>query len=481
MPLGPFKDFDACVRTQISKGKSKESAQKICGALQKKIEGKEDTEVPERRFNIPFHDVEMTRDKVSEYGLDFDAINKQNLKLIEGELMLLNEPCVPMQVGQDESDSTCFIFTENAAKKALETIKNKPIHVTADMDGHFMIDPISGERKYISVGTHLGAKIDDSDHGKVVKILGGLWEEDYPNEVKEISERIEELGMSFELIPNSESFEEIDENTVKVNEFEYKGSAILNKADAAFPQTSLLVAQKGNGKKKEESNDINDVKSELNLVKDTINLTRTHLTKKIDEMFSQVKKNTETLNNNKKGGNQLMAGEVKTYTQEEVDQMLSTAKKEAKEVSDATLEAFKKDSETGKILEEKESKLAELQGKVDSVTKEKDEALKKVAEAQTSEKLKDAEIKAQVWFEKNKEKMTIEENDEKAAKEILGARIKMELNQASKEDHDRILSAFMKESTDLIGGDGSGSGTEKKLTEEELAKKYDIKLTSVSK
>ena len=39
MPIGPYKDFAACVAAQQRKGKSKESAQKICGALKKKIEG----------------------------------------------------------------------------------------------------------------------------------------------------------------------------------------------------------------------------------------------------------------------------------------------------------------------------------------------------------------------------------------------------------------------------------------------------------
>ena len=34
-----FKNFDACLAAQKKKGKSDESARKICGALQKKAEG----------------------------------------------------------------------------------------------------------------------------------------------------------------------------------------------------------------------------------------------------------------------------------------------------------------------------------------------------------------------------------------------------------------------------------------------------------
>ena len=35
MPIGPYKDFQACVSAQVSKGKDSESAKKICGALEK--------------------------------------------------------------------------------------------------------------------------------------------------------------------------------------------------------------------------------------------------------------------------------------------------------------------------------------------------------------------------------------------------------------------------------------------------------------
>jgi len=40
MPFAGYENFDACTAHQMKKGKSKESANKICGALQSKIEGK---------------------------------------------------------------------------------------------------------------------------------------------------------------------------------------------------------------------------------------------------------------------------------------------------------------------------------------------------------------------------------------------------------------------------------------------------------
>ena len=39
MPLGPYEDFGQCVQAQKLKGKSDESARKICGAMQAEIEG----------------------------------------------------------------------------------------------------------------------------------------------------------------------------------------------------------------------------------------------------------------------------------------------------------------------------------------------------------------------------------------------------------------------------------------------------------
>ena len=34
MPLGPYDNWDGCVKAQIKKGHSKESAERICGHLE---------------------------------------------------------------------------------------------------------------------------------------------------------------------------------------------------------------------------------------------------------------------------------------------------------------------------------------------------------------------------------------------------------------------------------------------------------------
>jgi hypothetical protein len=40
MPFAGFKDFEACVVAQMRKGFSRERAEKICGKIKHKVEGK---------------------------------------------------------------------------------------------------------------------------------------------------------------------------------------------------------------------------------------------------------------------------------------------------------------------------------------------------------------------------------------------------------------------------------------------------------
>ena len=50
MPFSGYKNFQACVTAQKKKGKSDESARKICGYLQKKAEGL-NRELTEEEYN----------------------------------------------------------------------------------------------------------------------------------------------------------------------------------------------------------------------------------------------------------------------------------------------------------------------------------------------------------------------------------------------------------------------------------------------
>ena len=39
MPVGPYKTFKECVEAQMKKGRDKKTAQKICGAMEKRSQG----------------------------------------------------------------------------------------------------------------------------------------------------------------------------------------------------------------------------------------------------------------------------------------------------------------------------------------------------------------------------------------------------------------------------------------------------------
>ena len=53
MPLGPYKDFTACLIAQRNKGHSSESAHKICGALEQKVGSQEQRSASNDSMSFP--------------------------------------------------------------------------------------------------------------------------------------------------------------------------------------------------------------------------------------------------------------------------------------------------------------------------------------------------------------------------------------------------------------------------------------------
>lgn len=191
---------------------------------------------------------ELTEKDIKAYGLDPSLLDKPNFKVIEGDLCLIDTEFAPQTEGMNGYKK--FFITEGAVKKALPGLSNTPIHITGtDFKGHSIVDPDTGEKKYISIGTYLGGKIIKDGDDKICRVLGGLWEENYGKEVKAISENKDKLGQSLEILPNLKTLEEIDNETATIHNFDFKGGCILQKDLAAFPQTQLLVAQKADVKK----------------------------------------------------------------------------------------------------------------------------------------------------------------------------------------------------------------------------------------
>ena len=191
---------------------------------------------------------ELTKKDIESYDLDPTLLQRPNLKVIEGDLCLIDTEFTPETVGMGSYKR--FFITEEAVKNALPSLSNTPIHITGtDFKGHSVVDPDTGEKKFISIGSYLGGKIVKDGDDRICRVLGGIWEENHPKEAKAISENKDKLGQSFEIAPNLESLEEIDEETATIHDFLFKGGAILQKNLAAFPQTQLLIAQKAEDKK----------------------------------------------------------------------------------------------------------------------------------------------------------------------------------------------------------------------------------------
>jgi len=125
-------------------------------------------------------------------------------------------------------------------KQALATLITKPIHVTPGFDGHF-----TAGKDPVAIGVFLGgAGIDNDDGSITLRAVGTLWDNDFPDIVKDIQEKQADLGASYEIAYLAASANRIGGSVVEIGEYEFSGGAILLKSMAAHPETALLMANK---------------------------------------------------------------------------------------------------------------------------------------------------------------------------------------------------------------------------------------------
>ena len=356
---------------------------------------------------------EVTDEIAKEYGVNLSELNKSNLKLIEGVLMFTDEPCQPTKLGSKDDGIDTFIFDSEKIKESIGTIKNKPIHAKVTLDGHFDIDK-SGEKRYTPIGVFLGSKIIDSE----VRILGGLWEDDFPNLINEISTSKSDLGMSFEISVNEMLNVVEDSGIAVVGSHTHKGGCILWKDSAAFSDTCLLIAQKGGAKASNIGESIKDS-------------TNTHL----------------------KGGN----ATLETFTQEQVDALVKQA------VEKATTEFHTKLKE-GELIGAKEKEITDLKAKLDlSATDNK--KLKEDNEKQAKDIAgATAKSAATEWWNANGKFYPKDKKDV-----IIAARTAIELGDTTADQIDTLVNLKI---TSLVVGSGAGGEVDK----DALAKRHGIKV-----
>ncbi|MFA5036679.1 MAG: hypothetical protein WC479_05835 [Candidatus Izemoplasmatales bacterium] len=335
---------------------------------------------------------EVTSDIVSDYGLKLEDIDQNGYHLIEFDLMLLDEPCHPMVEGDLDGKVMTFVFESAKATEMLASLKNKPIHINKNLDGHYDLTDTNAKQPMV-VGSLLGGRITTNDEGhKVVRCLGGLFDKSFPHEVETIKAEKNTLGASFELNPKEMEIDD-DSFSAKVKSWVYSGAAILKKHLAAFPQTSLLFAQ---GAKVSPAE-----------------------------------------------GSKIMD---KIYTQEDLDTAKATVKKEIEDSLTAS---------QATALKAKEEEITTLKAQLtakDQAIADKDQALVSVTNKvnEISAKMQETEISAQLnaWWEANKTFY-----DEKSKDVLLSARRALLKKEATTEQIDSLITARKSESKpkDLLG------------------------------
>tara|TARA_Y100000310_G_scaffold285517_1_gene309039 strand:+ start:1604 stop:2848 length:1245 start_codon:yes stop_codon:yes gene_type:complete len=99
MPVGPYPTFDACVIDQVKKGSTKLAAQKICGEIEKKSQGRETMKKQILNFVVP---IENSYSRDDEFLIKGTAINSTTTR-------------------------NGVKYTSEELSKSANTLKNKPI------------------------------------------------------------------------------------------------------------------------------------------------------------------------------------------------------------------------------------------------------------------------------------------------------------------------------------------------------------------
>jgi len=125
-------------------------------------------------------------------------------------------------------------------KAALPTLISKPIHVTEGFDGHF-----TAGKDPVAIGVFLGGVvIDQADGSQILRAVGTLWDNDFPDIVNEIKEKRADLGASYEIAYLAASASRLGGKVIEIGQYEFSGGALLYKSAAAHHETQLLMADK---------------------------------------------------------------------------------------------------------------------------------------------------------------------------------------------------------------------------------------------
>jgi hypothetical protein len=140
-------------------------------------------------------------------------------------------------VSQHKGPSRYRLAVEGV-EASLPSLAAKPIHVTAQLDGHF-----ERGKKPKAIGTMIGGvALENADQTVTIRAVASLWSDDFPGEVDDIVAKREIMGASYEIMYPVSAAKRVDGNVVEISSWVFSGAAILKKASAAHPESQLLVA-----------------------------------------------------------------------------------------------------------------------------------------------------------------------------------------------------------------------------------------------
>lgn len=140
-----------------------------------------------------------------------------------------------------------YQLAKSGIKSAIASLISKPIHVTAGLDGHF-----TAGKDPVAIGAFLGGVVIDQPDGSwLLRAIGTLWDDDFPETVKDIQEKKAELGASYEIAYLAASASRLTDKVIEIGKYEFSGGAILLKTAAAHQETALLMASKDSSKARE--------------------------------------------------------------------------------------------------------------------------------------------------------------------------------------------------------------------------------------
>lgn len=179
MPVGPFKDFAACVKAQMAKGRSKDSANKICGEIEKRTRNQRMKDWRKFNFVVPIKERFTIENKLGEKEF-----------LIRGTA--INETTTKNNIK----------YTAEELSKAAATLRNKPILKNHSNDVDDIVGRTTNNIMFNETSKTLdfeGRIVDEAMQKKIEKGLitsvsvGGVVED----LVEEEDESVKAIGIEF--------------------------------------------------------------------------------------------------------------------------------------------------------------------------------------------------------------------------------------------------------------------------------------------